>query len=409
MEAGSDAGNGMHIFSARERTDRGPRHRTETSFQFLDRVDQVYWSRVRGLLEDWICRYPAGRDRRDLIQRLRGTEDDAHYAAFWELYLHESLLRDGWTVTPHPALSGTSGQPDYLAVRRADTLLVEATTICRDTRMVAEHKRMQQVLAAVDAIPAQDFYLSVEYERIGLNSLSAKKLRGELEQWLSTLDAAAIRAALRATPEIGRWNTLPQIACEPGPGWRLVFTAWPVDEGRLRRPGTRTVGMEGPGEAVMVDDVGPLQRCLKGKVGKYGTMPQPFVIAVLDLSEYLPDDDACARALYGTLTGWFDVETHREHSPFRAHDGFWSSGRASAASVSAVLTTCELRPWTVPTAAPVLWQIPAPRVALPSLPWRSCALTTDEVSVVSSAVERDWRAFFGLPPEWPGPEAPFVR
>jgi hypothetical protein len=394
----------MLIFSTGARTDPKPRHRTESRFEFLDRVEQVYWSRVRKLLEDWASHYPDGHDRHNLLQRLRSSDDNAHDAAFWELYVHESLLCDGWRVTPHPELSGTSRLPDYLAQRGADTMVVEATTIGRDTSQIGEDRRLQQVLAGLDGIQAQDLYLAVDCESIGSSSLATKPLRRELEQWLSGLDVTKIRAAVGAQG----WTALPERLVEPGLGWRLTFRAVPVREGVARRPGSRAVGMEGPGQAVFVDQVGPLQRRLEEKAGRYGSIGQPYVIAVLDLSEYGPHEDDYANALYGTLTGRLDVTTGKEHSPFRASDGFWSRGRARATSVSAVVTAWGICPWTVPTFPPVLWQNPTPPVTLPRLPWESRSLMTDGVSVASSPADQDLRAFFSLSSEWPGPEAPFV-
>jgi hypothetical protein len=380
-------------------------HRGESRFAFLDRVDQIYWDRVRALLEEWVSRYPAGTDRGDLIQRLRSPDDDKQAAAFWELYLHESLLRNGWRITPHPTLPGTPRQPDYLARRGEDTIMLEATTIGRDTSAVAVHKRVQQVLAVLDAIPAPDFYVSVDWAGVGPSAPSTKRLRSDLITWLSGLDVVSVRAA----DDASGWQAWPVMVSEPGAGWRLVFRAVPVRPGASRRPGSRAIGMEGPGEAVMVDHIGPFLRRLEEKAGCYGRMTLPYVIAVLDLSEYSPDEDDYGSALYGRSAAWLDLVTRREHSPFRQRDGFWSRGRESAESVAAVVTTWGLRPWTVASDRPLLWQNPANGVVLPPLPWPSRSLAADGLEVVGSRDDYDPRAFFGLPAAWPGPEAAFRR
>jgi hypothetical protein len=378
-------------------------HRGESRFAFLDRVAQPYWERIRALLEEWLSHYPEGHDRHDLIQRLRSPDDDKQAAAFWELYLHEILCRNGWAITPHPTLDGTSRQLDYLARRGADAIMLEATTIGRNKQAIAAEKRVQQVLADLDGLVAPDFYVSVDYDAIGPAAPSTKRLRSDLTAWLTGLDAAAVRSA-----DAGGWETWSVTVSEPGPGWHLTFRALPVREGVQRAPGSRAIGMEGPGEAVMVDHREPLLRRLDEKAGAYGSPPFPYVIAVLDLCEYPPDEDDHGSTLYGRTAAWLDTITHREHSPFRQTDGFWSRpGRASAGYVAGVVTTWGLRPWTVATDTPLLWQSPLTSHALPALPWPTRSLAPDRLEVLSGVADFDPRALFGLGPEWPGPERAF--
>jgi hypothetical protein len=154
------------------------------------------------------------------------------------------------------------------------------------------------VVAALDAIQAPHFYVSVDYEGIGASAPSTKKLRSSIQEWLAGLDVTAVRLAVAR----GGWQAEPVMVAEPGPGWRLVLRAIAVREGVSRLAKTRTVGTEGPGEAVMVDHVGPFRRRLDQKATGYGEMPVPYLIAVLDLSEYPPHEDDHARALYGTDT-----------------------------------------------------------------------------------------------------------
>ena len=392
------------LFGERERNDPEQARRGESRFAFLDRVARPYWERVRALLEEWVSHYPEGYDRHDLIQRLRSPDDDKQAAAFWELYLHESLRRDGWTITPHPTLDGTRRQPDYLARRGADAIILEATTIGRNKQVIAAEKRVQQVLADLDALVAPDFYVSVDYDAIGPAAPATKRLRSDLTTWLTGLDVAAVRAAGAA----GGWQAWPVTVSEPGPGWRLTFRAVPVREGVQRAPGSRAIGMEGPGGAVVVDHREPLLRRLDEKASAYGSPPFPYVIAVLDLGKYPPHEDDHGSALYGRTAAWLDPTTHREQSPFRQTDGFWSRpGRVSAGCVAGVVTTWGLRPWTVATDTPLVWQSPLNSCALPALPWPTRSLAPDWLEVLAGGTPSDPRAHFGLSPEWPGPEPPF--
>lgn len=86
----------------------------DSNFQFLDRVSGPYWDQVPGLIEEWFARLCTDA-RADVRSRLRSKEDRQYNGAFFELYLHECLLRMGYTVTCHRALEETSRRPDFLA------------------------------------------------------------------------------------------------------------------------------------------------------------------------------------------------------------------------------------------------------------------------------------------------------
>ena len=398
-----DFGVLMLIFSTWQRHDPRPMSRQESRFKFLDRVSSAYWDRVRSLVEDWVAAYPSGPDRSDLIQRMCSIDDDKQAAAFWELYLHESLRRDGWAITPHPSVSTSRRRPDFVARRGTDAIVLEATTIGHDVCEIKEQKRVQQILDGLEGLDSPDFYLSVDYKQIGPDSPPIGELWKRLNKWLSQLDVAEVRTA---DARYG-WQGWPTLSLRPGFGWHLVFRAVPVREGVHRQLGTNVIGMEGPGEAIMVDHIGPLVRHLDEKAGAYGKLTAPYVIALLDLSEYPPSEEDLSSALYGRSTGWLNSDGQVDRIPFRARDGFWSRGRASAGSVSAVLTMWGMRPWTVASDRPLLWRSPTDAPAVPLLPWPLEHLAANGLDVVQELDDYDPRTFFNLSDDWPGPEAPF--
>ncbi len=92
----------MYLFDKGRRVDAAAVHRGESHFEFLNRVDTPFWQRVRDLLDPWVAHYSAD-NRPDLVERLRSKLGSQHLPAFWELYLHESLRRDGGRRTCTPA------------------------------------------------------------------------------------------------------------------------------------------------------------------------------------------------------------------------------------------------------------------------------------------------------------------
>lgn len=118
----------LKLFDEQDRTDPAPCREGEDSYSFLNRVNTPYWVQVRHLLESFFSRYPIEHSeslKRDFSARLPGR----HYAAWWELYLHELFLRLGYEITIHPALNGTERRPDFGLRRDGSELLVEASVV----------------------------------------------------------------------------------------------------------------------------------------------------------------------------------------------------------------------------------------------------------------------------------------
>lgn len=380
--------------------------RGESHFEFLNRVATPYWQRVRDLLESWFAQYPPD-DQPDLARRFRSKLDDQHLPAFWELYLHEALSRDGWQVAVHPPLPVTPRRPDFLAMREDESLLVEATAIVRQLLSEQQHRLLQTVLKVVDAMETQSFSLGVDHLEVGNAAPSTRQLRRDLQSWLDALDHAVELEALQSRNAATR---CPEFRWMPAPGWHLLFRAFPLTDGASSRPGFRAIGMSGPGRAHFVDHDGPLRDKLIEKLQGLKNVQHPLVLAVLDMSEYPLYPTECDRTLYGKTVGVVDPLTLRETHAFRAADGFWSSGSTSARDVSGVLVCSRLRPWSIcgrEGATPVLWLNPDPLLAAPSLPWPTSALARDGLNVDTVPAPKAMDELFGVPQEWPGPDPPF--
>jgi hypothetical protein len=88
--------------------DPRPARAGETTLQFLKRVDDPVFERVRNVFNAWIHRFAdlqATEATNDPLGRFRSKQDLQFYAAFWELYLHEVHVRLGFEVEVHPESS----------------------------------------------------------------------------------------------------------------------------------------------------------------------------------------------------------------------------------------------------------------------------------------------------------------
>src|SRR5437763_17029984 len=100
----------MNLFAYILRTLRGPGNYTEDTFSFLNRSAWPAFEAVRNLLESFFRRYPPSESA-----ELKSKFETQFESAFFELYLHELLLRLGCEVAVHPTLNGIGAKPDFLA------------------------------------------------------------------------------------------------------------------------------------------------------------------------------------------------------------------------------------------------------------------------------------------------------
>src|SRR5919202_5698397 len=85
----------MRLFDTISHHDEGPPQFAEPEFICLNRSAKPDVSHIRELLEAWLSRYPTSVQT-DLCGRFRSPDDTLHRSAFFELFLHELLLRLGY-------------------------------------------------------------------------------------------------------------------------------------------------------------------------------------------------------------------------------------------------------------------------------------------------------------------------
>jgi hypothetical protein len=389
----------MSVFDDLTRNDPSPAGPLESLSQFLNRAHTPYWATVRRLIEDWFTRLPEPAQA-DVRGRLRSKDNRQFHGAFWELYLHETLIRSGFDVECHPVIPDTPRLPDFVATRGASTMYVEARTTFEQAADPSDDKRLNQALDALNRLESPNFFIWVEVGAQGTSDLKVSPLRRMLESWLANLDPDDIIDRLQATSDI---DSVAAVGWEID-GWHLIIHPVPKAVGRRGLDGTPAVGVQGPAEAAMIDNVGPLRSALSDKGGAYGALDHPFVIAIRSSSMFSDDFDVIG-ALFGSSLVTLTQDPNGELDPreVRAPDGYWYAGTHWAhRNVSAVLLTRGLMPWTVTSDSPELWRHPDPERPLGDVPpsWKQAIPGADTIDR-HAAPAHAWE-LFGLPKDWPG-------
>lgn len=354
---------------------------------FLKRVDSPSGKAVLETLTHWLSHVPEPH-RAALLSRLQSKDERQSDAAFWELYIHEALQRDQWKVSVHPDLPGTMRRLDYDALRRGESVYFEATSINSTNPQMAEKARLDALLDGINRMKHIDFWLDFTTITVGDNSFPVAKLRVVLYKWIQSLDADGY-----LPPNPSGWDHWPVTTCD-WDGWSIQFRAIPKGPEARGRSDVRPIGAISPSILGIVDHRTPLIREFKEKGEAYGQLDRPLILAVLASGESFPTIQDYTHELYGRMGNG------------QAGSGIWSGTDVVNPTVSGILFSSMLRPWTIVTNSPVLFHNPHAVRPLPpaaALPWPSVRLDLQAGRVEEVPGLTTLDKLFGLPSDWPGP------
>lgn len=393
------------LFDDKRRTDGSRGRHDESTFAFLDRVDDVVFGRVRVLLNQWFSHWPA--EHADGLRRRFGSRDASQFSsAFWELYLHEACRRFAQSVTVEPLQADTSRRRDFVVVLAEESrLALEARVLIEPDTTRARERRLSRAFDLIDKIPNQNFSIDLDLEREGAGNPPGAQLRDQIAAWLAGLD----RSELRPLLEAGRWRELPSQSFSAG-DWIVRARALPVSDDAAASP-PRDHGVIGvyPGRGGS-SNPDRIRASLHGKrSARYGSAQLPYVVAVLDDVPF-----SGAHTLLDALFGDEAVVIPRDAANassatvVRRNNGFW--GPARNTRLSAVLYGQEIMPWSVASVWPTLWRNPwAANPVTAQLPWVEHAEGGPVGKISLRGPDIPPHEFFDLPAGWPGPERPFGR
>ncbi len=325
----------MSLFDQIDRNDQRSAYHAEPEFIYLNYSGRPELQRVRDLIDGWFEQYPDG-DKHQLRSSFRSKNDLEHLSAYFELFLHQSLLRKGYQITVHPELSHTSRRPDFL-IEHPDGFsgYMEAVIASEDSNeRAAERDRANRIYDVLNDVQSPDFWISVEVEGVLGRDFPKRQVVRPTQQWIDGLsyDDAIRRGADTDNPVFS--------STEMSLGTALVRLE-AIPKGKKRGdPTARPVGIMIGGTEI-IDPVDTIRGALKRKSGRYGRLDRPYIIAVNALSEGFGSDIA-EDALFGMI----DVAvSHGNGRLPRMADGSWKGPKGPQNTrVSGALMVDNLRP-----------------------------------------------------------------
>ena len=215
------------LYDEGTRTDYGRKRYDESVFDFVNRAADEVWERVRVEEEAWYTALPDAA-KAQVRGRFRSKGDDAHFGAWWELYLHRLFSRLGFEVDVEPTIAGRDDHLDLVVVRNDERVLVEAVSFSSGIVEEGRNERLEeQVHDTVRGIVSDSsglFYVFVEFDDVGEQMLSKRFVTREVVAWLDSLAPAVDKIHANSDFEDGG---LPVLRLRRD-RWVVKLTAMPV-------------------------------------------------------------------------------------------------------------------------------------------------------------------------------------
>jgi hypothetical protein len=321
------------LFESRQRIRKVPLNRGEKLWEFYNSCTLPGYDEFRSVIDQWLAEM-AGKDRQELIGRMKYGGNRQFGACLCELSVHAFLIRSGFKVAVHPEIPGTTKRPDFAALDDADAVAayVEVTTVNPPDAQEKEENRENPLYNAIDGVKLPPgCALGYNLVRAGKSSPPLKPVVAEIEQWAREHEEAAKSGAVSKTFTAGEWA----VELELFAGGRSTETAQGAIGTAFLRGG-------------MIEPHRDMREALEGKAKRYGDLNAPYVIVVADGKDQLFSKESIKSALTEAVLGDEIIQFRSggsSHQTF-ARNGFWH-GTAGARNrhVSAVVLLPDTELW----------------------------------------------------------------
>lgn len=378
-----------------------PARDSESTYMYLNRAAGAQYDRIRELVERWYQNYPADH-RDDLRRRIQSSNTSAQLSSvFFELYLHELLVRLGYEITIHPdLLPATSKRPEFLVKHASgEQFILEAIAATDVSRVeAAQQARIGRLYDTINSkLDSPDCFLSIQVLKSSKSPLAGTRLLAFLRERLTDIDVDKLAESFsrRGFAELPKW-----VYAENG--WSIRCFPVPKSSALRGKEGVRPLAFF-PQPVQMVEPRDAVLKAVKKKASRYKELGMPYIVAVNALGLFV-DHIAIMEALFGkevitysTLNGEMEGAPQLQRRP----DGsLFYKGSPINTRVSGVLIAYDVAPWNVGRSDAILYHNPWARFPYIG---RLCKLRdyvgNGETMELQPGIHP--RDIFGLGPQWP--------
>lgn len=330
---------------------------SEKGFGYLNRSARKEIQRLREIIEEWFDRYPECQAKRDLRNRFRKNIEPHHQGAFFELYLHELLLSEGYKLEIHPILESEGPVPDFrVYVNGKPAFYLEAKLLWKSDSERAGDSRLYAIFDALNGIYSPDFLFWVNYSGAPRMTPDCSPIRKVFAKELLRLDANDYYDEYRS----GNLDILPYWKWD-FLGCKIEVQLIPKSPNERGKKNKRNIGAS-IGDAFLIHAGENILKAVSAKrASRYANLDLPYIIALNYSEKWGLDDEEVLNAIFGKqqVTLFMNKGNVIDQKLSRASIGaFFVKDRPRNQGVSALLIADKVRSDNFESRTPKLWHNP---------------------------------------------------
>jgi hypothetical protein len=322
----------MKLFEDKQRTDNSYANHFYNKYDFYDSRSLPFAIQIRKVLNQWFAKYPKS-EKRDLKKRFMKE----FYSAFFELFIHELFLRQGFLLEVHPNVPGSNKKPDFLVKGNEMEFYLEAKVATDKTNSERSiENRIKQLYDSLNTIESLNFYICIrELELKSENQPSAKKIKRYLESEFNKYDPDEVDNKIK----IHGPDSLDTITYEDQ-NIKLSATFIPRSKQLRGKKDVKSIGMY-PFQTFKESVENSIKTAVEKKATRYGELDKPYLICINSISEKGLGYEDIMNSFFGSLQVTYSSNPKNNDLHYtRALDGmFLNSYGQMYTRVSAVLIT----------------------------------------------------------------------
>lgn len=282
---------------------------------------------VRNRLNYWFSKYADGA-KKQLKRDFQSNFD----SAFFELFVHELFVQQGFSLSPHPTVPNSTRKPDFLAKKGELEIYLEAKVATDESNEERALKARHNIIYdAINQINCPDYWISIR-ELSFLSNKQAKlsRIKQSLEEDINKYGALLV--AVKEDSYAERRENYITYADE---NIEIAISLWPCSIKKSRPIGSYLGGsyIGGCEESI--------RNAMKAKGYRYGNLDKPYIVCINSLSHKHTHTEDVYDALFGRQRVKSFSDLNNPNQKFKtSSDGiFDESSEHSYSSVSGVFIT----------------------------------------------------------------------
>lgn len=302
-------------------------HQHDT-YEFYDNSAIEKFVVIRNELNNWFSKYPNSA-KKQLKRDFQSNFD----SAFFELFIHELFLKQGFSLIPHPTIPNSTKNPDFLARKGEVEIYLEAKVATDESKEERAIKVKQYVICdTINQINCPDYWIDIR-EINFLSSKQAKlsKIKQSLERDINKYGPILV-VSNEDTHYKGREKYITYI----DENVEIVLSLWPCSVKK-----SRPIGSYSFGDGYMGGCEESIKNAMKAKGYRYGNLDKPYIVCINTLSSKQTHTEDIYNALFGSQRVISFSDRNNPSQQFQASsDGIFNEhSKHSYSSVSGVFIT----------------------------------------------------------------------